>query len=171
LTRTNPGNTAWQRDVAVSYNLVGNVLLTQHALPEALKSYRAALDIVQRLMSNDRSNAQWQNDLQFCIGRIGLAAWNVVLTSDFALAIDATDQAIALAPQATWLYAIRAHALMFLGRIDEARALYLMYRGEKNVMAGKSWDAVILEGFAVFKKAGLTSPLMDEIERQFSSAG
>ncbi len=68
------------------------------------------------------------------------------------MAMDAADQAIALAPQATWLYAIRAHALMFLGRIDEARALYLKYRGEKNVMAGKSWEAIILEGFAVFEK-------------------
>ncbi len=140
-------------------------------MPEALESYRAALDIVQHLISNDRSNAQWQKDLQFCVGRIGLAAWNAVLTSDFAMAIDAADQAIGLAPEATWLYAIRAHALMFAGRVDEARALYLKYRGEKNVMAGKSWDAVIIEGFAALKKAGLVSPLMDEIERQFSSAG
>jgi hypothetical protein len=52
-----------------------------------------------------------------------------------------------------------------------SQTLYLKYRSEKNVMAGKSWDAIILEGFAVLKKAGLTAPLMDEIERQFSSAG
>ena len=171
LTRTNPANTSWQRDLAVSYNLVGNVLLTQHALPDALKSYRAALDIVQRLVVSEPSNRQWQNDLQFCTGKIGIAAWSAVLAHDFATALDAADQATALAPQTTWLYAGRAHALMFLGRVDEARALYLKYRGEKSVMAGKSWDAIILEGFAALRKAGLTAPLMDEIERQFSSAG
>ena len=171
LAKTNPANTGWQRDVAVSYNLVGNVLLTQHALSEAIKSYRAALDIVQRLTNSDRSNAQWQSDLQFCVGRIGIAAWSAVLARDFDVAMDAADQAIALAPQAKWLYASRAHALMFLGRVDEARALYLKYRGEKNVMAGKSWEAIIVEGFAALRKQGLTAPLMDEIEKQFSSAG
>ena len=171
LAKTNPANAGWQRDVAVSYNLVGTALLLQHALPEALKSYRAALAIAERLANSDRSNTQWQNDLQFCIGRIGLVAWNAVLARNFALAMDATDQAVALAPQATWLYASRADTLMFLGRVDEARALFLKYRGAKNVMAGKSWEAIILEGFAALRKAGLTAPLMDEIERQFSSAG
>jgi hypothetical protein len=31
------------------------------------------------------------------------------------------------------LYTNRAHALTVLGRLDDARALYLQYRGEKNV--------------------------------------
>jgi hypothetical protein len=60
---------------------------------------------------------------------------------------------------------------MFLGRIDEARALYLKYRGQKDVLDGKSWEAVILEDFAELRKAGLTNPLMDEIEKLFTSAG
>ena len=156
LTRTNPGNTAWQRDVAVSYNLVGNVLLTQHALPEALKSYRAALD--HRPTSHEQRSQQCAVAERPAI--LHRQNWACGLecgvdTAILRLAIDATDQAIALAPQATWLYGFLAYVLMFLGRIDEARALDRMYRGEKNVMAGKSWETVILEGFAVFKKPAL----------------
>ena len=171
LAEIDPANAGWQRDVAISYNLVGNVLLTQRALPEALKSYRAALTIVQRLAASEPTNAQWQNDLQFCIGRIGIAAWSAVLAHDLPMAMDAVDQAIALAPRRHGSTRARAHALMLLGRVEEARTLYLKYRGEKNVMTGKSWETIVLEGFVALRKAGLTSPLMDEIERQFSSAG
>jgi hypothetical protein len=31
---------------------------------------------------------------------------------------------------------------MFLDRVDEARALYLRYRGENNVFPGKPWETV-----------------------------
>jgi hypothetical protein len=62
----------------------------------------------------------------------------------------------------------RAHALMFLDLVDEARALYLKYRGQQNVFGNKSWETGILEGFAELQKAGLTHPLMHEIEKQFA---
>lgn len=112
-----------------------------------------------------------QQDLQLVIGKIGALAYNFVLAHDFAQALQAADQAISLAPDQIWLYTNRAHALMFLGRIDAARALYLKYRGQKNVQDEKSWEPVILEDFAELRKAGLTNPLMDDIEKLFTSAG
>ena len=69
------------------------------------------------------------------------------------------------------VYTNRAHALMFLGRIDEARALYLKYRGKQDVQPGKSWEIVILEDFAELQKAGLTSSLMEEIKKEFAAKG
>jgi hypothetical protein len=59
---------------------------------------------------------------------------------------------------------------MFLDRVDEARALYLKYRGQQKVVGDKSWETVILGDFAEFRKAGLTHPLMDEIEKQFAGS-
>ena len=56
----------------------------------------------------------------------------------------------------------RVHALMLLGRVDEARAVYLNFRGQK-LENGKSWETVILEDFAELRKAGITHPLMHEI--------
>jgi hypothetical protein len=59
---------------------------------------------------------------------------------------------------------------MFLDRTDEARALYLKYRGVQKVAEDKSWEAVILFDFADLRKAGLTHPLMNEIEKQFAGS-
>jgi hypothetical protein len=56
---------------------------------------------------------------------------------------------------------------MFLGRINDARTLYLKYRGATNVVDGKSWEASVLADFAEFRKAGLANPLMREIEKIF----
>jgi hypothetical protein len=44
----------------------------------------------------------------------------------------------------------------------------LKYRDEKDLGDGKSWVTVILEDFAELRKAGLTDPLMDEIEKLFT---
>jgi hypothetical protein len=85
--------------------------------------------------------------------------------------LEASDFVISIVPDEIWLYTNRAHALMFLNRADEARALYLKYRGEKKVHGEKSWEAVVLEDFAELRKAELSHPLMDEIESKFSTSG
>jgi tetratricopeptide (TPR) repeat protein len=166
-----PGNAGWQRDLSVSYEKVADVLVAQGDLTAALQAYREDLAIAERLAKADPSNAGWQRDLQTSIGKIGNLAHNFVLARQFDIALEAADQAIALAPEETWLYTIRAHALMFLYRVDEARALYLKYRGATNVSGDESWEVVILEDFAELRKAGLSHPLMDEIESKFTKSG
>jgi hypothetical protein len=42
---------------------VGNVLVAQGNLPEALKSYQADLAIAERLARSDPGNVGWQRDL------------------------------------------------------------------------------------------------------------
>ena len=49
--------------------------------------------------------------------------------------------------------------------------MYLRYRGVLKVLGEKSWEAVTLEDFAKLRKAGLTHPLMDEIESKFAARG
>jgi tetratricopeptide (TPR) repeat protein len=171
LAETAPENTDWQYSLAFSYNRIGNAQRQQGDLQGALASYRSTLAIIQRLVSLDGGNRQWQTDLQTMIGKIGSLAYNFLLAGDFAPALEAADQAISLAPDKIWLYTNRAHALMFLGRHDEARALYLKYRGEKNVQGDKSWETVILEDFDGLRKNGLKNPLMDEVEKTFTARG
>jgi tetratricopeptide (TPR) repeat protein len=48
---------------AVSYEKVGDVLVTQGKLDEALKAYRDRRVIAERLAAADPSNAEWQRDL------------------------------------------------------------------------------------------------------------
>ena len=170
LAAADRSNASWQRDLSVSYNKVGEVLVAQGKLDAALESYRQSLAIREHLAAADRSNAQWRNDLDYVVGRIGALAYRLVLAGEFATALDAADQAISLTPDKIWLYANRAHALMFLGRTDEARALYLKYRGREDVFEGKSWETVVLADFAELRKAGLSDPLMDTIEKLFKAA-
>ncbi|HXW21742.1 MAG TPA: hypothetical protein VEK14_02435, partial [Rhodomicrobium sp.] len=72
--------------------------------------------------------------------------------------------ALALEPGELWMATNRAHALMFLGRADEARAAYLEHKG-KEVAGQGVWDEAILKDFAEFEKRGLTHPQMAEIRR------
>jgi tetratricopeptide (TPR) repeat protein len=171
LAATDRSNTRWQSALAWSYLKVGDVLVDQGKLDDALKAYRDGLAIFERLAAADRSNSQWQQDLQRSISNIGGLAYNFVLARNFVRALETADQAISLAPDEIWLYTNRAHALMFLGRVDEARTLYLQYRGEKKVQGEKSWETSVLEDFAELRKAGLTHPLMDEIEKRLAAGG
>jgi len=127
------------------------------------------LVIRQCLAKANPTNAQWRRDLEISISKIGDVAYKLVLARDFTAALAAADQAIALSSGEVWLHTNRAHALMFLGRTDEARMLYLQYRGEKNVDGDKSWEALILEDIAELRKAGLAHPLMEEIADLFAS--
>jgi len=171
LAKADPSNSGWQRDLSVSYERIGDVLKAQGTLEEALAAYQESLAIAKALVAKDGSNTQWQNDLQRSIEMIGGLAYSFVLTHAFDKALEAADEAISLAPDKIWLYANRAHALMFFGRVDDARALYFKYRGTKNVQDNKSWETVILDDLADLRKARLTNPLMDEIEKQFTAGG
>ena len=48
LDKSDAGNADWQRDLSVSYNKIGDVLVAQGALGEALKSYRDSHAIFER---------------------------------------------------------------------------------------------------------------------------
>jgi len=60
-----------ERHLSVSYDRIGNVLVRQGTLPEALKSYRAGLEISERLAGADPGNSDWQRDLSVSYDRIG----------------------------------------------------------------------------------------------------
>jgi hypothetical protein len=57
---------------------------------------------------------------------------------------------------------------MFLKRTREARALYLTHKGK--VSLDKHWEKVIADDFVELRKAGLSHPLMAEIERTLGRA-
>jgi tetratricopeptide (TPR) repeat protein len=69
--KADPGNDArytqqWQRDLSVSTNKIGDVLVNQGNLPDALKSFQAGLAIAKALADADKGNAGWQRDLRTC---------------------------------------------------------------------------------------------------------
>jgi tetratricopeptide (TPR) repeat protein len=167
LAKSDPGNAGWQHDLTTAFLRVGGAEIAQGDRAGGMKYYREVLAIEDGLVKSDPSNAVWQREKSSFVDHMGKLAFIFVLDHDFASALDASDQAIAVAPSLTRFYTIRAHALMFLGRLDEARAIYLQYRGTKNVQGEKPWETVVLEEFAELRKWKLDQPLMGEIEQKF----
>jgi tetratricopeptide (TPR) repeat protein len=167
LAKSDPGNASLERDLAVSFDMVGDMQVAQGDLAGTLKSYRDGLALRQAMAANGSSDGVGQKELKFSIGRLGDLAFNFILARDFDNALQSVDEAISLAPDEVWLYANRAHALMFLGREDEARALYLRYQDDKNVL-GKPWGTLIVDDFTEMGNVGLMNPLMDEIAKLFA---
>jgi tetratricopeptide (TPR) repeat protein len=60
-----------ERGLSVSYERIGDVLVSQGNLPEALKSYQAGLAIRERLARTDAGNSGWQRDLSVSNNKIG----------------------------------------------------------------------------------------------------
>ncbi len=105
-------------------------------------------------------------------GALGSLAWHAVLGHKFDEALAAADRAQALAPDQLWIKANRAHALLFGGRADEARAIYLAYKGKPiSSNSQDSWDDLVADDFEVMRKAGLTHPMFAQMEKAFGVNG
>ena len=63
---------ARQSDLPVAYIKLGDMLMAQGNLAEALTSYRKGLAIIERLAKADPDNTGWQRDLLASYGRVGL---------------------------------------------------------------------------------------------------
>jgi len=94
-------------------------------------------------------------------------AWYALFAREFTKAFTVADRAHALLPDDLTIETNRAHALMFLERGEESRALYVAYKGKVvSEQDGKLWERVIVEDFAEFRKADLTHPMMADIEKK-----
>jgi hypothetical protein len=94
-------------------------------------------------------------------------AFIALFARDFTKALNAADRAHALLPKELKIEISRAHALMFLGRERESKAIYVAHKGEPVPREdGKLWERVIVEDFAAFRKQGLTHPMMANIEKE-----
>jgi hypothetical protein len=100
-----PGNAGWQRDLSVSYNKIGGVLVAQGNLPDALKSFRDGLAIRDRLAQADPGNTGWQRDLIISyvkLAEIDRSQAKVMLTRAAEVANTMQSKGI-LAPRDAWI--------------------------------------------------------------------
>jgi tetratricopeptide (TPR) repeat protein len=71
IAKTDPSDAGWQRDISVSYERIGNVLLRQGKLTDALVWFRNSLAARERLAKLDPHNTAWQRDLSVSYENIG----------------------------------------------------------------------------------------------------
>jgi hypothetical protein len=188
-----------QRDLSVSSMKIGDIELQSGDTVGALAAYQESLAIFRELAKDktnvdaqvnltiglekvgdaelkagDRAAALAAYDESFAVARrtsdaetLARVAYTFLLAKEYQKSLEASDLAISMTPGDASLYTNKADALMFLGRLDEARAIYLERRGQAAL--GRSWESMVLEDFAAFRKAGLANPLMDEIEKTFAT--
>lgn len=95
---------------------------------------------------------------------LGSLAWEAIFAGSFDEAIKAAERAHALAPDLLWIETNRAHALLFVGRVAEARKVYAAHKGARMKLGSdKTWDDVIVEDFDAFTEAGRIHPAFAEI--------
>jgi tetratricopeptide (TPR) repeat protein len=71
LAAENPNSVTYQRNLSVAYHEVGDVLVAQGNLTEALQSYRDSLAIAERLVKADPGDADWQDGLSVSYNKVG----------------------------------------------------------------------------------------------------
>ena len=95
---------------------------------------------------------------------LGRLAGFALFTKDFEEALAATERALALAPDHFWIESNHAHALLFVGRLDEAQALYVAHKGKQiSQDDDRIWEDVIADDFEVLRTAGLDHAAFAEI--------
>jgi len=145
----------------------GNRLFEQGNFDEAFKVYRRAIEICQANLANGRVNLQAVDDRESAIIGICGLVFKFTLDHNFQKAVEVADEAIKMQPNSAGLNLRRAHAVMFLNNSNEARVLYKQHRVGKAAPE-RTWQSVILEDFETMRDAGLSHPLMDEIEQELS---
>jgi tetratricopeptide (TPR) repeat protein len=169
MTKLSPDNATWKDDLAWFEGQI-EALETQSARAAIEAAFEAGDLAKAAALQTDLAAAQEKAEIEKTgaagaetAEQQGLVSWYRLFTREFGKALAAADRALKLAPDKLWIATNRAHALMFLGRAAEARAVYLGHRGH-TVEGQGVWDEAILKDFAEFKKRGLTHPQMAEIK-------
>jgi tetratricopeptide (TPR) repeat protein len=122
----------------------------------ALKSAEILESIVESPYIVDKDKQPEERE-----GALISISWLSLLTKDFARALNASEKAVALNPSDLVPKTNQAHALLLLGRVDEATAIYLANRGK--LLLGKTWEAVVQDDFEKLRKQGISTSAMDDV--------
>jgi tetratricopeptide (TPR) repeat protein len=159
LTQKHPGNTEWQRDLVFSLRNVGVTELELRDPTKALESYSEQVGICRKMYAAAHS----EQNKSTLVSALGSLADVQLLNQQPDDALGSADEALSLDPSAIWVETNRAHALLFLGRFDEAKYIYLTFK-DTLVSSNKTFSQAVENDFAEFRKYGLGRQEMKQVE-------
>ena len=167
LATAKPDDDARARGLASAHSDLAAALQAQGGHSDAVKHYREVLAIRERVaIRTEREETTTQGKPGSATANsLGNLAWAALFVRDFENALTVSRRAADLAPDLVWVKTNLAHALMFLNRTEEARAIHLQFRRQATNLDGKTWQQTVLEDFAIFRRAGLNHPMMETIEK------
>jgi len=138
---------------------------------EAVKAQKACVELIIKESKNDEEK---RRDLP---GPYVSLAWYQLHTKDFAGALTSSEEGLKLKPGYLPLETNRAHALLLLGKTDEAEKIYRKYMGREIGVESEgqkndplnTWDKTILEDFDTLEKDGISHPDFNRIREILKS--
>ena len=115
------------------------------------------------------SGARIRKGLYRARSSIARLAFEYLLRRNFGQAHSCIDDVLAHYPRSAAFKIMKAHALLFSGRGEEARAIYLEHI-DKTFSQWRDCYTYIRDDFDKLRRAGLTHPRMEEIELEVLAA-
>ena len=132
-------------------------------LKEAAAAYAELVEICRRVYASAESN----DSKSRLVDALGSLSFVLLLNRRAGDALVAAQEALSLDPAALWVETNRAHALLFLSRSEEAKAVYVEYRG-RLLFEQKTFAQVVREDLSEFRKYGIDTPEMKDIDALLS---
>jgi WD40 repeat protein len=134
------------------------------------RKFEEALTAQHRIVTRLQYNVYYVGKGPLVANALLRESWDALLARKFDIALGSAQRSIDLSespddqlPPLT----NKAHALMFLNRLDEAREIYRSGRG-RVFKDKKTWESVILNDFDELRKAGRAHPFMAVITTEFT---
>jgi tetratricopeptide (TPR) repeat protein len=144
----------------------GDRYLSEGKLNEAFACYQSQIKICDQILAKGITNLQASDTRHAAIIKISDVALKFLLARQPEQALAAVDYALSVESRSPSGNIRRAHVLLFLGKEDEARNIYLRHRGSK-VSITHTAEGLVLEDFQRLRVAGYHVPLMDDIAAKF----
>ena len=166
LAGEEPANADKQSKLAAMHRMLGVAFTADNKHEAAIENFNGALAITEHHATEIEKFEQETN------GKLGVltaealtnVAWDLLFVGNFERALALTERALRLDPDSLAIQTNRAHALLLLGRLDEARALYIAHKGERiSQTNNKFWEEVIADDLKELREAGLGHPVFIEI--------
>lgn len=135
-----------------------DILEGRVALCSDFKLWKQAVEGQQRVVALVQLKSQIEQREKLP-GEYTNLSWYQLMARDFAGALASSEAGLKINQSSLPLETNHAHALLFLGRTQEAEAVYLRYRGKKMYPdSDTTWEQVILKDLNDLEKEGLSDP-------------
>jgi tetratricopeptide (TPR) repeat protein len=132
-------------------------------LKEAVAVYAELVETCRWLYASAESNGSKSQ----LAGALGSLSFVLLLNRRAGDALAAAQEALSLDPAPLWVETNRAHALLFLGRSEESKAVYVEFR-DRLLFEHKTFAQAVTEDFSEFRKYGIDTPEMKDIDALLS---
>ncbi|MGH6767580.1 MAG: tetratricopeptide repeat protein [Xanthobacteraceae bacterium] len=170
LLARSPADKERNRKLHDGLSKLAQLLVEMDDIPAAKQTYDAMFQADERWLAIARerhtksANADTRSDL---VQAYGDAGWNALLSGRSKLSVQYCEAALKLDGTRTWIRVNLGHAYLFLGRIEDAKKVYIAVRDIDRSADGKrKYSHEIRDDFVLFRKLGIGVPAMDRMARE-----